>query len=142
MRVLACVDLHESNDAMLAAAKTLAGAEGEIVVFHVAQPDPEFLGDVVTGRDGVAQDLRKEHRDAQALAAGLRAQGVNASALTVQGTIHERILEHADRLAVDYIVLASHAHWAVRDLIVVSVLKGVIRGARVPVVVAPQPRTG
>ncbi len=142
MRVLACVDLHESNDAMLATAKHLAGAAGAIVVLHVAQPDPEFLGEVVTGRDAVAQDLHKEHRDAQALAAGLRAEGVDASALTVQGVIHERILEHADRLAVDYIVLASRAHWAVHDLVVISVLKGVLRGARVPVVVAPHPRAG
>jgi nucleotide-binding universal stress UspA family protein len=140
MRVLACVDLEETNDSMLATAVTLAGAEGQVVVLHVAQPEPEFLGEVVTGRDGVAQDLRKEHRDAQALAAGLKGRGVDASALTVQGTIHERILEHAERLAVDYIVLASRAHWAVHDLLVVSVLKGVLRGARVPVVIAPHAR--
>jgi nucleotide-binding universal stress UspA family protein len=124
---------------MLACAKNLAGPSGEIVVLHVAQPDPEFLGQVRTGREGVAKDLRKEHKDAQALAAELRAQGAVASALTVQGAIHERILEHAERLAVDYIVLASRSHWAIHDLLVVSVLKGVLRGARVPVVVAPQP---
>jgi nucleotide-binding universal stress UspA family protein len=134
--VLACVDLTESNDAMLACARSLAGPEGEIVILHVAPEVHDFLP-VEASAGVIARELRQDHRDAQALADALRPSGVSVRALTVQGAIVERILDHAARLPADFIVLAARAHWAVHDLVVTSVLKGVIRRARVPVVVAP-----
>jgi nucleotide-binding universal stress UspA family protein len=58
----------------------------------------------------------------------------------VQGPVVEKILEHAERLASDFIVLYSKRHGALHDLFAGSVARGVLKGAAVPVVLVPMPR--
>ncbi|HVY46429.1 MAG TPA: universal stress protein [Minicystis sp.] len=141
-RVLACLDLDQTktNDSLLACARELAGPGGEIVILHVAPPDPEFLGydfgpQVV--RDQAAMELRKEHKTVQEIAAKVRESGAQVLPLTVQGVIVDAILEHAERLPASFIVLSSPGHWAVHDLVVPSTVRGVLQKSKVPVVVVP-----
>jgi nucleotide-binding universal stress UspA family protein len=139
-RVLACVDLSPSSDAVVRCACSLAAPDGSVVILHVAPPDPEFVGYEVgprSVRDAVANHLRQEHRDAQRLAAAYAETGVEVMPLTVQGGVVERILEHADRLPAQLIVVASRGHGVVHDLLVGSVVRGLLKGSRVPVVVVP-----
>lgn len=49
----------------------------------------------------------------------------------------ERLLAEQGRLAADAIVLGSHGHGALYDLLVGSVAEGVLRRAPCPVVVVP-----
>jgi nucleotide-binding universal stress UspA family protein len=111
----------------------------------VAAPDPDFVGYDVgpqSVRDQVANELRTEHRSVQALAATLEHSGLSVTALTVQGVVVERILEHATRLHAELIVLASKGRSAVAELITGSTVHGVLRAAGVPVVVVPASATG
>jgi nucleotide-binding universal stress UspA family protein len=81
--------------------------------------------------------MRHEHRELQAHAESVRAQGLEATALLLQGPVAATILEEAERLAVDTIVMASHGHGAMFDLLVGSIGHAVLRSAKVPVLVVP-----
>jgi nucleotide-binding universal stress UspA family protein len=139
-RILACVDLSESSQAVIACACGLASPGGKVVLLHVAAGEPEFVGyrsgpDVV--RDAVARELREEHLAVQRLADGVRDRGLDVTPLTVQGATAERILEHAERLHADFIIVASRGHGVLHDVLVGSTVRAVLHAATVPVVVVP-----
>ena len=139
--ILACVDLSASSAAVIACACGLAAPDGKLVILHVAADDPEFVGydaGPSTVRDNVARDLRREHSAVQRLAEGVRERGLEVVPLTVQGVATERILEHAERLHADFIVVASRGHGLVHDLLVGSVVRGLLRTTNVPLVVVPR----
>jgi nucleotide-binding universal stress UspA family protein len=140
-RVLACVDLTESSERVLGCARGLCEPDGQLVILHVAAPDPDFVGYGVgpqSVRQSVALELRTEHSQVQRLAAALEAQGLAVTPLTVQGMAAEKIIDHAERLDVDFIVLATQGHSMIHDWIVGSVARGVVKGARRPVVLVPR----
>lgn len=111
-----------------------------VYVLHVAEPEPDFVGydtgpDVV--RDQVAEEFHREHRQVQALADNLRSSHVGATALLIQGSIVETIVREAERLDADIIVVGSHGHGAVFDLLVGSISEGLVRKSTRPVLVVP-----
>lgn len=141
-RVLACVDPSEACEALLVVARDLCGPSGELVILHVGDPEPAFVGYGIgpdSVRRAVASELRSEHRHVQDMAKRLEAEGASVTPLMVQGPVAEKILEHAARLASDFIVLYSKRHGALHDLIAGSVARGVLKGATVPVVLVPAP---
>jgi nucleotide-binding universal stress UspA family protein len=139
--LLVCVDFSDVTDAVLAQAQTLATAFDErIVLLHVASPEPEFVGfspGPESVRQVVAEDMWAEHRKSQDLKDTLSAQGLAVEAITVQGDIAESILAHSERLSADMIVLGSHGHGALHNLLMGSVCEQVLRKATCPVVVVP-----
>jgi nucleotide-binding universal stress UspA family protein len=111
-----------------------------VYVLHVAEPEPDFVGydvgpDVV--RDQVAEEYHREHRQVQRLADSLRSSDVGATALLIQGSIVETIIREADRLDADLVVVGSHGHGAVFDLLVGSISEGLVRRSSRPVLVVP-----
>lgn len=141
-RVLACVDPAEPCQELIARARELCGPSGELVLLHVGAPEPDFVGYGIgpeSVREAVAHELRSEHRQVQDMAKELEAEGVAVTPIMVQGPIAQKILEQAERLGSDYIVLYSKRHGALHDLIVGSVARGVLKGAAVPVVLVPMP---
>jgi len=139
-RVLACVDLTESSERVLGCARSLAEPDGQLVILHVAAPEPDFVGYGVgpqSVRQSVALELRNEHYQVQQLAAAVQAPGLSVTPLTVQGVAVEKILDHAERLAVDFIVLATKGHSALHDWVVGSVARGVVKSTSRPVVLVP-----
>ena len=143
-RVLACVDLTESSQRVLGCARGLCEPAGQLIILHVAAPEPDFVGYGVgpeSVRHSVALELRSEHRQVQQLAATSRASGLLVTPLTVQGMAAEKILDHAERLEVDFIVLATKSHSMLHDWVVGSVARAVVKGACRPVVLVPSPAT-
>ena len=140
-KILACVDLSESSHAVIACARSLAAPDGKLVLLHVAAPDPQFVGYAVgpeSVRENVAAELHQEHAAVRRLAEGVREPGLEVTPLTVQGVVSERILEHADRLPADFIVVAAGEHGALHHLFAGSIARQVLHGAKVPVVVVPR----
>jgi nucleotide-binding universal stress UspA family protein len=138
--VLACIDLSANSAAVVACARKLTHPSGELVLLHVAAPDPDFVGYDVgppTVRDQVAKELRAEHRSVQALAATLSLGPLRVTPLTVQGVVVQRVLEHAERLGAELIVVGSRGRSALAELISGSTVHGLLRAATVPVVVVP-----
>lgn len=141
MKILASIDFSPVTEQVLQTLVRMAGTlPARVWLVHVAPPDPAFVGydtgpDAVRGQ--VAVELHASHRHLQQLAERLRASGVEVTALQLQGATVATVLAEADRLAVDLIVLGSHGHGAVYDLLVGSVAEGVVRRSKLPVLLVP-----
>lgn len=141
MNIVAAVDFSPLTDTVLAEASAQARSrQAHLWLLHVAMPEPDFVGyspGPQSERDAVAQHLREEHRQLQALAEGLRDDGLEVTALLIQGPSAETILAEADRLNAALIVLGSHGRGALANLLVGSVCQGVLHKARCPLLVVP-----
>ena len=135
------VDLSAGTDRILAAAARIGRREECVLhLLHVAPPEPDFIpfdAGPDTVRDQVAEDLRQEHRSIQELAARLTSDGFQASARMVQGSTVETILEWAERVEADCIVMGSHNRGALHRLVLGSISEGVLRKTQRPVLVVP-----
>lgn len=141
MKILVAVDLSPASEKVVETAGAVAKLTGAtIYILHIAEPEPDFVGydagpEVV--RTQVAQELRREHRDVQALAKKLRNEDLDATALLIRGPTVETTLKEAENLEADLIVVGTHGHGAVYDVLVGSYSAGIIRRSKLPVLVVP-----
>ena len=139
--ILVPVDFSDTTAPVLAEAQVLAQALGcDLVLLKVAEPEPDFVGfepGPVTVRVAVAHDYRAEHVRLDELKAQAAAGGLAVTALHVQGPIVEKILDQATERGARMIVMGSHGHGALYELLVGSITQGVLKGAKCPVVVVP-----
>lgn len=141
MKLLVAIDFSDATDVVLQESQKLAGAlDGAIYLVHVVPPEPDFIGydpGPQTERKFIASLRHQEHREIQELGQELEKKGFDVTALLVQGSTVETILEQARKLPADMIVLGSHGHGAVYHLLAGSVSKGVLKQATCPVLVVP-----
>ncbi len=141
--ILACVDFADVESRVVDTAISLASAfSAQLHVLHVVEPDPAFVGYAAgpeSVRDQVAVKFREQHRHVEEIAERARRQGIVAHPHTLRGPYTETILREAGRLEVAMIVLGSHGHGRLHAMLVGSVASGVLRGAKVPVLVVPHP---
>lgn len=139
--ILAAVDFSDLSSRVVKAASELARAtRSRLYILHVAAPDPDFIGYGVgpgTVRQARARVMRKEHKRLQSMEARLRARGLPATALLIQGATVQKIVAEASRLKAAVVVVGSHGHGAIRKLLVGSVAEGVLRACPCPVLVVP-----
>ena len=144
MKILAAVDFSPVTEQVLETLVRIAATfPAEVWLVHVAPPDPAFVGygagpKAVRGQ--VAAEHHARHQQVQQLADRLRADGVEATALLLQGPTVATLIAEANRLPAELIVLGSHGHGAVYELLVGSVSEGVVRAAQVPVLLIPARR--
>ena len=140
MSLLVAVDFSSVSDSQLEIVGRLARPNREIFLLHVAEPDPTFVG-MEAGPDEVrhqvAVEFKREHDQIHDLAGRLREQGHEVNALLVPGPTVQTILEQAEKLEAEVIVVGSHGRGKLFDLMVGSVSAGVIRKSPVPVLVVP-----
>jgi nucleotide-binding universal stress UspA family protein len=67
----------------------------------------------------------------------LVAEGRDAAAFTIQGPAVEMILREARNQNAGLIIMGSHGHGALYELLIGSVTQGVMKDAHCPVVVVP-----
>lgn len=142
--LLVCVDLSQSDVHLLEVARGLADRLGTgLVLLHVTHPDPDFAG-LEAGslplRKQWADWFRERHKELMELAGSQEDMGIRAEALLVQGDAVETILKHADSLQSELILMGTHGHGKVYDLLVGSVAQGVLRKSRRPVLLVPAVR--
>lgn len=135
-----------SREITRAAVKLARLTGGPLVLLHVVEP-PSALRDLLPVGDKIAPELFLE---ARRLAANrleqwrrqLRRSHRDVSVLTATGEPVPVIVGEATRLRAAYIVLGSHGHSSVYDMLIGSVAKGVQTRAPCPVVVIPVPGGG
>lgn len=142
--ILAPVDFSPTSETAVDVAAALANGLGaKLWLLHVAAPDPEFVGYSVGPdevRDAIADALREEHRELGALARRAAQTGVEVEPLMIQGPTVQAIVDKANDLDADVIVLGSHGHGALLRALLGSVSEGVLRRAGRPVLIVPAAR--
>lgn len=135
------IDFSEGTEHVIAQASTLVRAfGGRLVLLHVIAPLPaaasEFDPPVISVQ--LNRDVAWETDDRLArLQARLRAQGITTTSRHVTGNPGPEILAQARELGADYIVMGSHGHGSIYDLIVGSTTSRVLRDGTCPVIVVP-----
>lgn len=156
-KLIAAVDFSKNTDAVLEQAATLAKAlDTKLWIMHVVSDEmqattyeattqfsayaPEFItmpGDVQLARDLSAEEFKREHQQLLGMSSSLRESGVDAQAILLKGNASKLILEKAEGLAADIIILGSHGHGLFHKALLGSVSEAVIRHARCNVLIVP-----
>lgn len=139
--ILVPVDFSDVSPQVVATARALARAFGSrIVLLNIAEPEPDFVGfepGPIAVRQSVARDFKAEHHKLEELKKSAAADATEVLALHVQGPTAEKILDEARAQGAAWIVMGSHGHGALYELLVGSVTQGVLKQAACPVVVVP-----
>lgn len=139
--ILAVLEFEERSKIILEKAEYFAQQfNSKLWIVHIAAPDPDFVGFEVGPqhvRDIRAKQLKSEHQQLQAFASQSKNKGINAEALLVQGATSETILEEANKLQADLIVIGSHSHGLFYEAFVGSTTNEVINHADIPILVIP-----
>lgn len=144
--LLAAIDFSDVSETVIALAEEMAKlSEASLTLLHVVPPEPDFVGYKVgppSVRENLAKEIRQEHHELLAWEHRLRANGVHVEARLLQGPIGKKILEEANRLPADLLLLGSHGHGALTHLLVGSVGEEVLRYAPCPVLIVPSRLSG
>ena len=141
MKVLVAVDLSTSTEKILKTVEVVAEAlSAKVWLLHVAEPDPDYVGweaGPQTVRDMQAEEFRNQHRLIQRIADRLSGKGIDITALLIQGSTADTILEEASKMTANMIVVGSHGRGLAYQLVVGSVSEMVLRKSECPVLVVP-----
>lgn len=158
-KILVAVDFSKNTGAVIEqAAKLAKGLGAKVWVIHVTSdplqaaaydylPGCEFsdglicppTGSIEMARELCAKEYKREHEALLSLSEKLRQGGVDAQAMLLKGDAAELILEQAENLDVDMVVMGSHGHRLLRKLLIGSVTEAVLRIALCNVLIVPAP---
>jgi nucleotide-binding universal stress UspA family protein len=138
LKVAVALDFSFATPDILNQAKKLVqGNQAHLWLLHVEAPDPDFVGYDVgpqSVRDSVATEMHQHHIKLQDLAAQCRLEGLETTALLLQGPTVQALAEKSVELGIDFLVVGSHGH-GLKQLILGSVSDGLLKQAPCPVVV-------
>jgi nucleotide-binding universal stress UspA family protein len=142
--ILVCVDFSDVSGRVVEKATSWAvELKAALHLLHVVPPPPPMA--VYAPGAGLAlplptatlPDTAAEKAKLTEIARRAREAGVPVSEEVLEGPVISEILATADRVDPEAIVLGSHGHGALYELLVGSVTEGVLRRARRPVWVVP-----
>jgi nucleotide-binding universal stress UspA family protein len=161
-RILVPIDFSEATPPVIDLARQLAkGLDAEIHLVHVkelsAAAAPGALGYGLAGMpelapmsglpvpvfDPMSQPIPEDEDQKSKLAQWQREiaqDGTKVSLHEPTGTVAEEILNQADVLHADLIVMGTHGHGAMYNLLVGSATKGVLKHSKRPVLLVPAHR--
>ena len=139
--ILVPVDFSTATRQVLAAAQPLAEATGaQVALLHVIQP-PLLSSDYGLTLDTLREALVASQKTAAKQLAHveqlLAAQGLTVTSRLLEGFPPEQIVAQARRLHAAYIVLGSHGHTALYELLVGSTAHAILKHAPCPVLIVP-----
>jgi len=162
-RILVPIDFSDATPRVIDLARQLAKAlDAEIHLVHVrelaagATPStlgyglagmPELApmsGVPVPGFDPMPQPIPESEDQKSKLARWqkeIAQDGINVTLHQATGGVADEILNQADAISVDLIVMATHGHGAMYKLLVGSATKGVLKHATRPVLLVPRAKS-
>lgn len=160
-RILVPIDFSDATPPVIDLARQLAkGLDAEIHLVHVKELSaaaPGALGYGLAGMpelapmsglpvpvfDPMAQPIPEDEDQKSKLAQWQREiaqDGIKVSLHEPTGAVAEEILNQADVLHADLIVMGTHGHGAMYNLLVGSATKGVLKHSKRPVLLVPAHR--
>ena len=139
--ILALVDFSAITDAVIEAAATTARALGaHIWLLNVAPREPDFLGVQVKPKvvtDPIPEDVQERYDNLMEHAKSLEQRGIAVTPRLIRGNRVDVVLDEADRIRADLIVVGTHGRGALYRTMMGSVSEGVFRKANCPLLVVP-----
>ena len=140
-KILVAVDFSDVTDSVLEAACAQATAtKAMLKVVHVSAPDPAFVGygaGPIHEIEFRAKTLREEKERLVAMAEKLKERGVEAVAQLIEGPTADVLIREIEDNDFDLLVMGSHGHGALFNLVVGSVTQALLHRSRIPVLVVP-----
>lgn len=162
-RILVPIDFSDATSRVINLARQLARAlDAEIHLLHVkelsaaAAPGtlgyglsgmPELApmsGVPVPGLDPMPQPIPETEDQKSKLARWQKEvaeDGIKVTLHEPTGSVADEILDQADAVEADFIVMGTHGHGAMHHLLVGSATKGVLKHATRPVLLVPRPKS-
>ncbi len=142
--ILAPIDFSSATETVVEEAANLARAmEGKVVLLTVLQP-PAITIEYSALVDNLAEIMAAGEKNAARrlaeIESKLKAAQVPVETVQLNGPPIRLIVEQAKELGASYIVMGSHGHTALYDLLVGSTTHGVLMRASCPVVITPGPK--
>lgn len=139
--ILAPVDFSPASTAVIAEATSLALAtQGRLVLLSVVQP-PLITSDYGPLVENMSEIIAAAERSASERLEKLRTEVLKAVSVVetelAGGAPVQAIADAATRFQADYIVMGSHGHTALYDLVIGSTTHGVLKRAKCPVLIIP-----
>ena len=144
--LLVPVDLSDASKHVLEKAAELAPqVSARIILLHIVEPVATYVPvgatmDVIAAAPPpteTAESLSAPDARLKNLAGPLVAAGISVEPVTLIGLAVDDILEQAAKYNADYIMLGSHGHGALYHLFSGSVVTGILKRAKCPVIVVP-----
>ena len=142
--ILAPIDFSSATETVVEEAANLTRAmEGKVVLLTVLQP-PAITNEYSALVDNLAEIMAAGEKNAARrlaeIESKLKAAQVPVETVQLNGPPIRLIVEQAKELGASYIVMGSHGHTALYDLLVGSTTHGVLMRASCPVVITPGPK--
>ena len=139
--ILAPIDFSTATDPVIQGAVDLARSmNGRVILLHIVQP-PILTSDYGLAMESFQEAVSISERHAakrlNEIRSKAQAQIAEVQVEQVSGTAIGEILAAAERHRADYVVMGSHGHTALYDLLVGSTTHGVLRKVHCPVVIIP-----
>ncbi len=139
--ILVLIDFEDPTEHVVAYAANLARAfQSNCWLLHVASPDPEFIG-YEPGpqyiRDHRAGELKNEHIALEKLKSQFQEKDIPSEILLIQGYPTQVIQTEVEKRGIDLIIMGHHRRIKLREWIVGSVGKEVLRDSTVPLLIIP-----
>jgi nucleotide-binding universal stress UspA family protein len=141
-KILAAVDFSDLATSVIEYALEQAKAFGsEILVLHVEPPSPAFIGNEISppvmAENGIEEAMRIR-TDLDAMVRFIEGKGVPVNYDYLQGPIIDTILEKADEINADLIVMGAHNHGFLYRAFIGSISSGVVKVSKRPVLIVPE----
>lgn len=137
------VDFSDVTDDLISTAADFAKAlDAAVILVHIYAPEPAFVGYAAytyPGEDERAEELKEEKQKLKELVTRLREKEIQASAYMKEADTVGGIMEFSEHHGGDLIILGTHGHGFLERVLLGSVAEGVVREAKIPVMVIPSP---
>lgn len=139
--ILVPLELRSDTRRVVDQAEQLARAlQAKLWVLHVAAPAPDLAGYEAGPqyiRDIRASELKEERAALHKIVDQLKERGVEVAPLLQMGNATQVILEEAERLNVNMIIMGTHGRRGLAKAFLGSTSDDVLRANRYPVMVVP-----
>ncbi len=139
--ILVAIDFTDTVGNLLTYAESLAEKyQAKVWLVHVAEPHPDFVG-YEPGpqyiRDIKAEELKEEHRNLQSICDAFLSKNIESEALLIQGSTVQVIIEEVKKLQADLLIVGSHKHGFLYNLLAESVSLELLKKAEIPFLAIP-----
>ncbi|MEN8124938.1 MAG: universal stress protein [Bacteroidota bacterium] len=114
--------------------------KSKIWIIHAAAPDPDFVSfdaGPQSVRDDRAKTLHEENKIIGLLTDKVKAEGLDATGLLIQGSTIELILKESEKLKADLIIIGHKKLGFFEKFIKGSVSSGILQNSKIPIMVIP-----